>query len=130
MFWSKLSVLCVLELATSQVEGFADRGPIILIAGGDAKGATFEMLAVAAEGRVKHAILIGRDAALIEKVLASVCRISRAENMQDAVKQAAQAAVSGDQVLMSPACASLDMYPNYLARGEDFRRCVEAEVVS
>ncbi len=112
------------------IEGFADRGPIILIAGGDAKGATFEMLAVAAEGRVKHAILIGRDAALIEKVLASVCRISRAGNMQDAVKQAAQAAVSGDQVLMSPACASLDMYPNYLARGEDFRRCVEAEVVS
>lgn len=111
------------------IEGFADRGPIILIAGGDAKGAEFETLASVAQGVVKHAVLIGQDADRIAHVLKPVCAITHVKTMREAVKHAAAIAEQGDQVLMSPACASLDMYPNYLARGEDFVQAVHDEVV-
>jgi UDP-N-acetylmuramoylalanine--D-glutamate ligase len=98
--------------------------PIILIAGGDGKGADFSVLRQSVTNRVKAVLLFGRDAALIEQALADVTRCIRLNNMEEAVREAARIAESGDTVLLAPACASLDMYPGYAARGEDFARRV------
>lgn len=95
-------------------------GPVVLIAGGDGKGADFTPLAEAAAGRVRAAVLIGRDAALLEKALAGVCPTLRAEGMEEAVAAAAGLARPGDTVLLSPACASTDMYRDYTERGRAF----------
>lgn len=110
------------------IEGFANTGNIILIAGGDAKGARFDDLAAAVKGRVRHVILLGKDAPLLERVLHSVASVERVTDMQQAVVFAHQIARKGDRVLMSPACASLDMFANYAARGEAFVKAVR-EVV-
>ena len=101
------------------IKGFADR-PIILIAGGDAKGAKFEDLATAVKGRVKQTILFGKDAPLLEKVLNRVTVVKRVDDLDQAVLTAHQLAEKGDLVLMSPACASLDMFANYQVRGQVF----------
>lgn len=97
-------------------------GSIVLIAGGDGKGADFSELRDTVKGKVKAAVLLGRDAALLEAALRDVTTCVRAENMQAAVEQAAGLATPGDTVLLAPACASLDMYTNYMARGDDFSR--------
>jgi len=98
--------------------------PVILIAGGVAKDADFSPLCAAAEKDVKVAILIGRDAIKIQNALESTVTTSMATDMSDAVKQASFLAKRGDVVLLSPACASFDMYQNFEQRGDDFRRCV------
>jgi UDP-N-acetylmuramoylalanine--D-glutamate ligase len=98
--------------------------PIILIAGGDGKGADFTVLRQAVTNRVKAVLLFGRDASLIEQVLAGVVHCVRLGNMEEAVREAAAMARPGDTVLLAPACASLDMYTDYAARGDDFARCV------
>jgi UDP-N-acetylmuramoylalanine--D-glutamate ligase len=98
--------------------------PIILIAGGDGKGADFSALRQSVANRVKAVLLFGRDAALIERALKDVTRCIRLNNMDEAVTEAAALARSGDTVLLAPACASLDMYPGYAARGDDFAHCV------
>ncbi len=105
------------------IKGCAQR-PIIFIAGGDAKGAKFEQLAVVAKGRIKQAILFGKDAKLLEQVLRAVTDVEVVSDLEDAVTIADQVAVSGDQVLLSPACASLDMFKNYQARGKAFVEAV------
>jgi UDP-N-acetylmuramoylalanine--D-glutamate ligase len=61
---------------------------------------------------------------LIEQVLAGVVHCVRLGNMEEAVREAAAMARPGDTVLLAPACASLDMYTDYAARGDDFARCV------
>lgn len=99
-------------------------GPIVLIAGGEAKDGDFSLLRQAATGKVRAAVLIGRDAGLIERALAEVCRIHRARGMEDAVRIAADAARPGDSVLLSPACASFDMFRDYRDRGERFAGAV------
>ncbi len=101
------------------IKGFGDR-PIILIAGGDAKGAKFNELADAARGRVKQAILFGQDASLLKQVLEPVTKVQQAKNLEQAVSAADRIAKRGDRVLFSPACASLDMFENYQARGQAF----------
>lgn len=98
--------------------------PIILIAGGDGKGADFSVLRPSVTNRVKAVLLFGRDAALIEQALADVAPCIRLNNMEEAVTRAAAMARPGDTVLLAPACASLDMYTSYAARGDDFARCV------
>ena len=106
------------------IKGFAER-PIILIAGGDAKGAKFEDLAAAVKGRVKQAILFGKDGPLLEQILNRVTVVKRVDDLDQAVMTAHQMAEKGDLVLMSPACASLDMFDNYQARGQAFEDAVK-----
>ena len=95
-------------------------GPVVLIAGGDGKGADFQPLADAARGRVRAAVLLGRDAALIERVLEGICPSVRVTGIEAAVAEAARLAEPGDTVLLSPACASTDMYRDYTERGGRF----------
>src|SRR5688572_12178476 len=93
--------------------------PVVLIAGGDGKGQDFSPLAAAVEARARAVVLIGRDAPMIARVLA-VCGIpvERAGDMEQAVGMAAAAAAAGDAVLLSPACASYDMFRDYVQRAE------------
>jgi UDP-N-acetylmuramoylalanine--D-glutamate ligase len=102
------------------------RGAVVLIAGGQGKGGDFDRLAREACGHVRTAVLIGEDAPLIEEAFADLVPVERADNMRAAVERAAALAESGDTVLLAPACASFDQYPNYMARGDDFTRIVEA----
>jgi UDP-N-acetylmuramoylalanine--D-glutamate ligase len=99
--------------------------PVVLIAGGDGKGQDFSPLAPAVKARAHTVVLIGRDAGLIERAIASSgARIRRAADMDEAVSEAARAAAAGDAVLLSPACASYDMYRDYVQRGEVFAAAV------
>ncbi|MCP5471713.1 MAG: UDP-N-acetylmuramoyl-L-alanine--D-glutamate ligase [Sinobacteraceae bacterium] len=95
-------------------------GTLVLIAGGDGKGQDFRPLAAALRGRVRLAVLIGRDAATIEAALGDACPVQRAASLEAAVAAAAAVAEPGDTVLLSPACASLDMFRDYIHRGEVF----------
>lgn len=107
------------------IEGLAPEGSIILIAGGDAKGAKFDNLGYAAKGRVKRAILIGKDAPSLKAALTPYkVPVEDAVDMQAAVEAANKVAQAGDLVLLSPACASLDMYKNYMVRGQTFVEAV------
>lgn len=98
--------------------------PVILIAGGDGKGQDFSELKPACAQHARAVVLIGRDAAQIETALAGVVAIRHAKDMYDAVKLADELAHSGDVVLLSPACASFDMFRNYEHRAEVFRAAV------
>jgi len=95
-------------------------GQLVVIAGGDGKGQDFTPLAAAFRGKVRHAVLIGRDAAAIESAVGGVCSTERCDSLPAAVRAAARAAHAGDTVLLSPACASLDMFRSYAHRGEVF----------
>jgi len=101
-------------------------GPLILIAGGEAKGADFAPLAAVAGGKVKVALLLGKDAAQVAAALEPVCAVRLVDSMEEAVTHARRRARRGDTVLLSPACASLDMYENFEARGQDFKALVQA----
>ena len=78
----------------------------------------------AAAGRVHSAILMGVDAPLVRRALEGVCTIHMVDDMTQAVARARSCAHPGDAVLLSPACASLDMFENYAARGDAFARAV------
>ena len=95
-------------------------GPIILIAGGDGKGADFNVLAKGIEAHVSLLILIGRDAKRFQAEAAGDKPVVMAENIEEAVQVAASRAVMGETVLLSPACASLDQFANYQQRGNRF----------
>ena len=98
----------------------------VLILGGDGKGQNFAPLVPAIRAHAKQVLLIGRDAALIEKAIApSGVPLERIESMQKAVERAAQIAAAGDAVLLSPACASFDMFRDYAHRGEAFAKAVK-----
>ncbi len=101
-------------------------GMLVLIAGGDGKGGDFSELAEAVEGKLRGAVLIGKDAEKIARALDTVKPVHFADNMKTAVRMAASCAESDDTVLLAPACASLDQYTNYMARGDAFRDAVEA----
>ena len=100
---------------------------IILIAGGDGKNQNFDELGETLKGRVKHLVLMGRDADQIELSArkAGFSNIHREGDMNSCVLKCAQLAKQGDNVLLSPACASWDMYKNFEQRGEHFKSCVE-----
>jgi UDP-N-acetylmuramoylalanine--D-glutamate ligase len=95
-------------------------GPLVLIAGGEGKGQDFAPLGPACRGKVKQAVLIGRDAPVLAAALAGHCGVSFADSMATAVGVAASMARAGDTVLLSPACASFDMFRDYAERGAAF----------
>jgi len=99
-------------------------GPAVLIAGGDGKGADFAPLRAAAADKARAVVLMGRDAGIIEAALAGAVAVVRAADMDDAVHKAGELAQRGDAVLLSPACASFDMYKNYEERGDAFMAAV------
>jgi UDP-N-acetylmuramoylalanine--D-glutamate ligase len=98
--------------------------PVVLIAGGEGKNQDFAPLGQALRGKLRHAVLIGRAAAQIEGALQGVCSIERCLTLPEAVRAAARAAQAGDVVLLSPACASLDMFTDYAQRGAVFTQAV------
>ena len=109
------------------LEGFGDgTRNIVLIAGGDAKGAEFEALAPYLRRHVSRLVLLGRDAERIAERVAGRVPSVRAQNMEQAVRLGRASARPGDMVLLSPACASFDMYADYNARGDDFAAHVRA----
>jgi len=99
----------------------AFREPIVLIAGGRDKAQDFAPLAAAAAGRVKAAVLIGEGRASLGPALRGVTPVQEADSMGEAVRRAFALAAPGDVVLLSPACASFDMFRDYEHRGEVFR---------
>lgn len=103
------------------IEGFAnEQHKLVLIAGGDGKGADFTPLKPAIDQHVRGLVVIGKDAKAIAALAGPQIQVSFACDMGDAVVQAQAIALSGDKVLLSPACASLDMFRNYVDRGEQF----------
>ena len=101
-------------------------GPLVLIAGGDGKNQDFDELRPVCRGKVRHAVLIGRDAPRLEATFEGVCTTERAADMPSAVSAARAVAQSGDTVLLSPACASLDMFRDYAHRGDEFAAAVRS----
>lgn len=114
----------------------ASYDPIVWIAGGLAKGATFDELVTGCAKRLRGVVLMGADRALIREALARhapevpVVDLDRTDTgaMSEAVREAARLARPGDTVLMAPACASMDMFVNYNKRGEAFADAVRALV--
>ncbi|MDD2759292.1 MAG: UDP-N-acetylmuramoyl-L-alanine--D-glutamate ligase [Methylomonas sp.] len=100
------------------------RRKVILLAGGDGKGADMEELAPVVKNKTKAVVLMGKDADSIAQALANCVPTYFADNMKEAVKIAADLATPGDSVLLSPACASLDQYKSYADRGNQFTQAV------
>ncbi|SHJ14117.1 UDP-N-acetylmuramoylalanine--D-glutamate ligase [Geosporobacter subterraneus DSM 17957] len=105
----------------------AVKEPIILIAGGMDKGNSFETFIEAFQGKVKYMVLIGETANKIKETALQMgfdhCQIVK--DMEDAVVTAYKVAQAGDTILLSPACASWDMYQSYEHRGNHFKECIE-----
>ena len=100
---------------------------IVLIAGGQGKGQDFGPLAETLRQRARAVVLLGEDAGRIKAVLPDSLQVQQAEDMRDAVTQAAALAQAGDAVLLSPACASFDMFRGFEHRGDVFMQQVERQ---
>jgi UDP-N-acetylmuramoylalanine--D-glutamate ligase len=101
-------------------------GKAVLIAGGDGKGADFSILREVVARKVRSAVLMGKDAALLEQALRDVVDTVRVSDMKQAVKTARTLARPGDTVLLAPACASLDQYRDFQERGRLFADAVRS----
>ncbi|NQD91446.1 UDP-N-acetylmuramoyl-L-alanine--D-glutamate ligase [Pseudomonas sp. CrR25] len=114
--------------ALAAIEGLgADvAGKLLLIAGGDGKGADFSALRAPVAKFCRSVVLLGRDAERLAEALGDDVPLVRVNTLQEAVQRAAELAHSGDAVLLSPACASLDMFKNFEERGRLFAQAVEA----
>ncbi|PHN17704.1 UDP-N-acetylmuramoylalanine--D-glutamate ligase [Pseudomonas savastanoi pv. glycinea] len=112
--------------ALAAIEGLgADiEGKLVLIAGGDGKGADFSGLRAPVAANCRAVVLIGRDAELIAQALGDGVELIRVATLEDAVLRCADIAQAGDAVLLSPACASFDMFKNYEERGRLFAQAV------
>ena len=99
-------------------------GKVVLIAGGLGKGQDFTPLKAAVAAKARAVVLLGQDAAAIERAVAGAAPVVRVKDMEEAVEQAAHLARDGDAVLLSPACASFDMFRGYDHRGEVFAAAV------
>lgn len=104
--------------------------PVVLIAGGKDKQSDYTALNDLIRNGVKALITLGEAAPLIESAWSGLVPTQRAANMQDAIERATAAAAPGDVVLLSPACASFDMYKNFEERGQDFKNRVRAHISS
>jgi UDP-N-acetylmuramoylalanine--D-glutamate ligase len=103
--------------------------PVILIAGGVGKEQDFAPLKAAVDAHCRAVLLIGRDASLIEAAIAGTSAVvERADILETAVARALELARTGDAVVLSPACASLDQFANYIERGERFSALVNAHL--
>jgi UDP-N-acetylmuramoylalanine--D-glutamate ligase len=109
------------------LNGLGEDRRVVVILGGEGKGQDFEPLAAPVAQHARAVVLIGRDAPLIEAALANTgVSLMHAASMDEAVKLAAARANPGDAVLLSPACASFDMFKDYEHRAEVFREVVQA----
>ncbi|MEY3954441.1 MAG: UDP-N-acetylmuramoylalanine--D-glutamate ligase, partial [Pseudomonadota bacterium] len=107
------------------IEGLGAQRRLVLIMGGDGKGQDFSPLQMPVQRHARAVLLMGRDAHRLQEALTGVdCPIQVVDTLEAAVHQATQLARSGDAVLMSPACASLDMFRNYAHRAEVFVQAV------
>ncbi|WP_207883771.1 UDP-N-acetylmuramoyl-L-alanine--D-glutamate ligase [Pseudomonas sp. 30_B] len=113
--------------ALAAIEGLgADiDGKLVLIAGGDGKGADFSDLRSPVEQHCRAVVLLGRDAERVGAAIGNAVPKVRVNTLDEAVEHAADLALPGDAVLLSPACASLDMFKNYEERGRLFAKAVE-----
>lgn len=113
--------------ALAAIEGLgADiDGKLVLIAGGDGKGADFSGLTAPVARYCRAVVLLGRDAELIATSLGDVVPLVRVKTLDEAVQRCAELAREGDAVLLSPACASLDMFKNFEERGRLFAQAAE-----
>ncbi|MFC3033058.1 UDP-N-acetylmuramoyl-L-alanine--D-glutamate ligase [Pseudoalteromonas fenneropenaei] len=112
--------------AIAAIESLADTlGKLVLIVGGDAKGADLAPLGKVLRQHCKAVFSFGQDGA---QFLALHPEAQLVANLDEAVQRAQQIATPGDQVVLAPACASIDMYSNYMARGEHFVQLVEGLV--
>ncbi|WP_371233457.1 UDP-N-acetylmuramoyl-L-alanine--D-glutamate ligase [Pseudomonas sp. QE6] len=113
--------------ALAAIEGLgADiDGKLVLIAGGDGKGADFHDLRGPVAQHCRAVVLLGRDAELVGAAIGNAVPKVRVNTLDEAVEHAADLALPGDAVLLSPACASLDMFKNYEERGRLFAKAVE-----
>jgi UDP-N-acetylmuramoylalanine--D-glutamate ligase len=107
------------------VRGLGASCKLVIIAGGDGKGADFAPLRKPIESCARHVVLFGRDAPRIEQAIAGAAPHSYVKDLAAAIRAAAGAAHPNDAVLFSPACASFDMFENYEARGRAFTAAVE-----
>ncbi len=108
--------------ARASIEG--RERPVILIAGGQSKGADMSIMTDTIRARVKRVLLLGEDAGRLQQAWQGASRIERVRDMREAVQRARETAVAGDCVLLAPACASFDMYEKFEQRGDDFMQCV------
>ncbi|MCH8958367.1 MAG: UDP-N-acetylmuramoyl-L-alanine--D-glutamate ligase [Proteobacteria bacterium] len=108
--------------AVAAAEGL--QGPLLLIAGGQAKAQDFAPLAAALAGKARSAILLGQDAQVLAEALLPICPVSHAGSMREAVEIAHAQARRGDTVLLSPACGSQDMFDDFRDRGRVFSAAV------
>lgn len=113
--------------ALAAIEGLgADiAGKLVLIAGGDGKGADFSALKAPVARFCRAVVLLGRDAEQIAEALGDAAPLLRVKTLDEAVQRCAELAQSGDAVLLSPACASLDMFKNFEERGRLFAQAAE-----
>ncbi|MDQ1256238.1 MAG: UDP-N-acetylmuramoylalanine--D-glutamate ligase [Candidatus Hydrogenedentes bacterium] len=102
--------------------------PIVLIAGGEGKGSDYRVAREPVRRHVKAMVTIGQDAPLLEEAFGDIVPATRAGDMASAVRVAGGLASAGDIVLLSPACASFDMFRNFEERGRVFKDCVRAYV--
>jgi UDP-N-acetylmuramoylalanine--D-glutamate ligase len=109
------------------LEGLGDsaRRHILLIAGGDAKGADLAQLRAPVARYVSHLYLLGKDASALAAAVGDAAPVKRVASLEEAVSAARREAVAGDIVLLSPACASLDMFSGFEARGRAFAHAVD-----
>jgi UDP-N-acetylmuramoylalanine--D-glutamate ligase len=113
------------------LEGLGAERKLVVILGGDGKGQDFSPLAAPVSRCARAAVLIGRDAPLIRAALQDAgVPLRDADDMASAVALARERAQPGDAVLLSPACASLDMYANYVARADAFRAAVRVQALA
>lgn len=114
-----------LGACVAALEGLGDtRRHIVLIAGGDAKNADLSPLREPVSKYVRHVVTLGKDAAVVEAAVSDVVPVHRVATLPEAVRICRSLARSGDLVLLSPACASLDMFKNFEARGREFAASV------
>ncbi len=104
--------------------------PVVLIAGGRGKGSDYGVLRGLVERSVRALVTLGEDAPQLETAFGDLVPTERATDMADSVRRAAAAARPGDAVLLSPACASFDMYDNFEHRGRVFKQCVQAHLAA
>ncbi|PKG85338.1 UDP-N-acetylmuramoyl-L-alanine--D-glutamate ligase [Colwellia sp. 75C3] len=120
------NVGATLAAITGLAPTLADSNKLILIAGGDGKGADFSPLRTIFNREVSQLITLGKDGAEVANLVSDAIQVN---SLSEAVAQAKQIAKPGDMVLLSPACASIDMFKNYMVRGEQFIAAVAASLV-
>jgi UDP-N-acetylmuramoylalanine--D-glutamate ligase len=115
------------SIAAMEGLGPDTKGEVVLMAGGVGKGADFSLLKPAVKKYVKTLVLYGEDRELLANTLEGDASVKIADSFDDAFRLAKQNAESGDAILLSPACASFDMFKSFEHRGEMFKKLVDAQ---